>query len=193
MDKDLIRKEIIKRRDSLSALSVSEKSSAIYTRLSRLAKFIAARNVLIYASMRSEVVTDYVINHCLLSGKNVYCPVCTNKQEGLMEFVKIQSIDDLVEGYYGIREPLISEKAVIYYGEDIENSICITPGVAFDSNCNRVGYKGGYYDRFFARYPEIYKVALAFDEQIVQGFIEMSEHDIPMDTVITDTLVFDKH
>lgn len=185
MDKDILRKEIIAKRDGLSSPDITSKSRKIFEKVQALSDFKEASNVLIYASMKSEVMTDDIIRACLEEGKSVYCPVCTDTANGVMEFVKIHSLQDLKEGYYGIREPLISEKSAVYSGEEMETSLCVVPGVAFDKMGNRIGYKGGYYDRYFERFPGLKKVALAFTEQIVDE-ISISEYDVPVDAVVTD-------
>ncbi|WP_026652785.1 5-formyltetrahydrofolate cyclo-ligase [Butyrivibrio proteoclasticus] len=192
MDKDALRKEIMKKRDGLSSSDIALKSKIIADKLFLHTEYVEAQSILIYASMRSEVTTDDIIIDALGKGKNVFCPICTDKQNGIMEFVKIQSLSDLYEGYFGIREPRIDENSSIYSGEVQESTLCIVPGVAFDKKCNRIGYKGGYYDRYFERFPKLKKLALAFDEQIVDE-ISVSEYDVPVDAIITDSCVLDNN
>ena len=192
-NKDMIRKEIIAKRDSLSEQENLEKSKAIADRLFSLLDYKDADNILIYASMRSEVITDGIISEAFKDSKNVFCPKCIDKDNGVMVFYKINSIEDLKEGYYGIREPEYTSAAEEYgASKDIERSLVIVPGVAFDRCGNRIGYKGGYYDRFLSKYPNIKTIALAYDLQIVDH-IPADAHDIPVLKVITESDCFFKN
>ncbi len=189
-NKDMIRKEIIAKRDSLSEQEILEKSKAIADRLFSLLDYKDADNILIYASMRSEVITDGIIADALKGGKNVFCPKCIDKDNGVMLFYKIDSLDDLKEGYYGIREPeYTSDSEVFDDTKDIDKTLVIVPGVAFDRGGNRIGYKGGYYDRFLSKYPNIKTIALAYDLQIA-FHIPADAHDIPVLKVITESDCF---
>ena len=98
-----------------------------------------------------------------------------------MKFYQITSYDDLEAGYFGILEPKEECKEV----NVSENSIVIMPGVAFDRKGNRIGYGKGYYDKYFSRYPEVYKIAIAFSMQIVDE-IPADEFDIKANCVVTD-------
>ena len=80
---------------------------------------------------------------------------------------------------FGNKEPIGEE----YIGKI---DLIITPGVAFDRNKNRVGFGGGYYDRFFLKHPESKKIAIAFEEQIIEEGIEIDEFDMKVDNIITE-------
>ena len=73
-------------------------------------------------------------------------------------------------------------------GEEYKGNIdiIITPGVAFDKNKNRVGFDRGYYDRFFIKYPHSTKIAIAFEEQIIDEGIEADIYDKKVDILITE-------
>lgn len=180
--KDRIRKEVLDKRNQITPKALLEKSSLISELLFALKDYCASENILIYASMKSEVITDGIIDRALKDGKKVFCPRCINKQEGLMEFIQIESILNLKKGYMGIREPEILDDSVIYDGP-VENTLVIVPGVAFDKRGNRIGYKGGYYDRFLSRFLGIRSVALAFTEQLVDD-VPSDIHDIPIDIIL---------
>lgn len=185
--KDMIRKEIISKRDSLTSQEISDKSKVIANKLISAYEYKNAENILIYASMRSEVITDGIIDDALKSGINVFCPKCIDKDNGVMVFYKIDSLDDLKECYYGIREPeYTSDSEVFDDTKDIDKTLVIVPGVAFDRCGNRIGYKGGYYDRFLSKYPLIKTIALAFELQMVDR-IPADAHDIPVLQVITES------
>lgn len=181
-EKDRIRKEVLDKRNQITPKALLEKSSLISEMLFALKDYCASENILIYASMKSEVITDGIIDRALKDGKKVFCPKCMNRQAGIMEFIQIKSISDLKEGYMGIREPQILDDSIIFDGP-IEKTLVVVPGVAFDKRGNRIGYKGGYYDRFLFRFPGIRSVALAFTEQLVDE-VPYDVHDIPIDKLL---------
>lgn len=181
-EKDRIRKEVLGKRNQITSEKLLEKSSLISEMLFELNDYYVSENLLIYASMKSEAITDGIIDRALKDGKKVFCPKCMNRQEGIMEFIQIKSILDLKEGYMGIREPQILDDSIIFDGP-IEKTLVVVPGVAFDKRGNRIGYKGGYYDRFLSKFSGIRSVALAFSEQLVD-YIPSDVHDIPVDIIL---------
>ena len=150
MDKADIRKEILKLRDAQAPFEITEKSRTIFDKLVNLDEYKEAENLLIYASMRSEVRTDEIILDAIADGKKVYCPKVTDKKHGKMVFVRIFALEDLVEGYFGIREPDLNEQSETFSYDEYpelsdEITLAIVPGVAFDRNNYRIGYNGGFY------------------------------------------------
>ena len=97
-----------------------------------------------------------------------------------MDFVRLQSFDQLSLGYCGIPEP--------EYGEVIrdEQILMLMPGLAFDREFNRIGYGGGFYDRYLDKMSDckILKVAFAYDFQVLEH-IETEQHDYKIDVLIT--------
>ena len=197
MDKDFIRKDILQKRDDLSVYKIEIKSREIFEELITRPEYIEASNVLIYASIRSEVKTDEIILDALALGKRVFCPKVTDKKNGIMKFVRIYEPENLTEGFYGLREPEITDESEIFDpdlyadesnvrrtdGENTGKTIIIVPGVAFDEKGNRIGYKGGFYDRFLPKVSYADTVALCYKIQIVDEIIP-SEYDIPIKSII---------
>ena len=179
--KDEIRREILAKRDLLSEQEIREKSRSIFEKLIQTDEYKDADNILVYASFKSEVRTDDIIFDALSLGKNVFCPKVTDSKAGLMKFVQIYDTTELEAGYYGIREPVIKENSEIY--EPCAKTLVIVPGAAFDNKGNRIGYKGGFYDRFLACNPQAFTIALAYDFQIMDE-IDAEIHDIPVKMVI---------
>lgn len=103
-----------------------------------------------------------------------------------MSFHKISSLDDLSPGAFGIYGP--SENAPAAQPEEMRNSVCIIPGLAFDSNGGRLGYGGGYYDRFLAGYTGV-SIGLCREETFSADPLPRDEYDIPVDTVVTGSYV----
>lgn len=203
MTKDEIRKETIKKRDALTEEVRRDKSAQIFMRLKSFVLFdddlsekISGSvcqncdNFLVYASMGSEVITDDIISDALECGKNVFCPLVTDKDNGAMTFVRIRALSDLRAGYFGIREPHIDASSEVFGADTKGNSLIIVPGVCFDRDRNRIGYKGGFYDRFLERFPQIYSVAVAYNVQISEKTLPFEEHDKRPDKVITETACY---
>lgn len=186
MTKDDIRKQTIEKRDNLSQEEIYEKSRRIFETLSELDELSDADSILVYASMRSEVITDDIILDCLSRGKKVYCPKVTDKNGGKMEFVRIYAIEELIEGYFGIREPEIIDTSELYDNSDPDRTVMIMPGVAFDKERDRIGYSGGFYDRYLASHEGIRTIALGFECQITSGVIPVEETDIKPDILLTE-------
>ena len=189
MIKSEIRKEILKIRDNMSLEEQIAKSRLIFEKLIQTDEYNKATDILVYASFGSEVRTDDIILDCLAVGKKVYCPKVTDRKNGQMVFIRISSIDELKEGFAGIREPEISENSEIFRGIADFNDhhvLVLVPGVAFDYSRNRIGYNGGFYDRFLEKNKEVKTIALAYDLQVVDFEIPSEEHDIKPDKMITE-------
>jgi len=197
MDKDYIRKDVLKKREDLSVYIIEKNSREIFEELIEKTEYIEASNVLIYASFGKEVKTDEIILDALAVGKRVFCPKVTDKKNGIMKFVRIYELEKLVPGTMGIREPEITDNSELFdpdkYAQESEicdvdgkitgKTIVIVPGVAFDKDGNRIGYKGGFYDRFLPKVNYADVVALCYKIQIVDKILP-SEYDIPIKSVI---------
>lgn len=134
---------------------------------------------LVYISVNNEVGTSDLILYLLENDKKVAVPFCKDK---IMEFYYINSPDDLITGRFGI--PSVdtdkAEKA-----ENFDNALCIVPAVSFDNNGNRLGYGGGYYDRFLSE-NDIPTVGLCY-QRCVSEALPTEETDIKIDYVLTDS------
>ncbi|WP_081644285.1 5-formyltetrahydrofolate cyclo-ligase [Butyrivibrio sp. AE3009] len=183
-----IRKTVLMQRNALSQDDIADKSEIIFTKLSDTIEYKNAENILIYASTGSEVSTDTIIQNCLDEGKKVFCPKVIDKEKRQMKFIQINSPEELIAGFNGIREPNLSDNSVIYpETEDTSRgTLVIMPGVAFDRYRNRVGYNGGFYDTFLEKHKEISKIAIAFQLQISDTMIATDKHDIKPDLIITE-------
>lgn len=193
--KQELRKEILQRRDALTLEERREKSHQIAEKVISQKEFIEADKVLLFASYKSEVNTSEIFGVAKRLSKDIYYPKVVGKE---MEFFKVESEDDLLEGYRGIREPQMSLER--QFRPSSTDKICvIMPGAVFDEAGNRIGYGGGYYDKFFHQLEEefqweeacseecVYKLAVAFECQIVEaGQILCDKHDIKPDCVMTE-------
>lgn len=160
----------------------SVKSERITDSVTGTPEYKAARDVLIYVSTGSEADTTELIKKCFEDKKNVYVPKVYGKE---MRFISIGSLDELTPGYYGIMEPVSDEPVWEKGSRDTYNdSLCIMPGLAFDRKFNRIGYGGGFYDKFLEK-AQVYKMAVCYDCQIVEC-IDAQDTDIKPDMIVTD-------
>jgi 5-formyltetrahydrofolate cyclo-ligase len=154
----------------------------IYTKVIQSNEYKKARCIFIYVSYKNEVDTHNIIKKALKEGKSVCVPKIISLKEG-MKAVKITSFDELKESKYGMLEPDLLIDNVI---EPEKIDLAYLPGVAFDLNGGRIGYGGGFYDRFLYHIGKnVPKIALAYSFQIFDH-VPMSEYDVYVDSVITD-------
>lgn len=132
--------------------------------------------VMLYSALPDEVPTQALMDELVAQGKTVVLPCVVNDTD--VELRRYTCPQDLQEGAFGILEPT-GEPFTDYEAIDV----AIVPGMAFDAEGHRLGRGKGYYDRFFARVPYIYKIGLCFSWQIVDH-VPYGEHDILMDKVI---------
>ena len=179
MEKNEVRQLIKKYRQNLSDEDVKIQSRFIIDRLKKSDIYRNTENVFIYVSYNREVDTYMLLSQCLTDGKKVYAPRVLSKTD--MEFYRIKDEHDLVSGYMGIMEPSgLCEKAATRSG------LFIMPGLAFDYDFHRIGYGGGFYDRYLSVNNTFVKAALAFDFQLLDN-IPYEEHDLKPDYIITQT------
>ncbi len=173
-----------RKRDDLSVNYRKNASIAISKKLYDYIEEKKYDNVLIYYSYRSEVETRNLIFRLIEDKINVFCPKITDSSRHIMEFFTVRKEDDIGEGFRGIPEPLTNE---MYSEKTPGKTLVVLPGVAFDINGNRIGYRGGYYDRYLSAKKELDLLAIAFDEQIFDDGFPMMEYDIPVNKIITQS------
>lgn len=173
-EKKMLRKHMRRLREQISGRE--EKSRRIAESVLRLEEVKDAKSVFCYVSFRSEVDTALLLNALWKAGKVTAVPKVDGKQ---MAFYEIHSRDDLDCGYCGIPEP--KPGCALMQQADI----IVMPGLAFDTEGHRLGYGGGFYDRFLEANPNGWKLALAFEEQI-QRKIPSEKQDVRVDGIVTD-------
>ncbi len=175
LEKNEIRKWVKEQRGSLSVSLEAQWDDAICARLLELEEINRAFCIYCYASMRHEAGTWKFMDLLLKQGKCVAVPKVSGKK---LDFYVITGKSDLEEGTMGIMEP----KASCLKINDTEAPM-IVPGIAFDKSRNRLGYGGGYYDRFFEKEPDHRRIAIAYDFQIFDR-IPTDPHDKTVDMII---------
>ncbi len=137
--------------------------------------------VLTYYSHGKEAETRCLIDKALEDGKIVACPRCST-EDRTMTFHRITSLY-LEPGAYGIMEPPADAPMVL--PEEMAESICIVPGLSFDASGGRLGYGGGYYDRFLAGYTGV-SIGICLEECFSDAPLPRYDTDVPVDYVITN-------
>ena len=186
MGRPELRKRVLTIRDRLTITERARKSGQICKRLWGLPAFADADLLCIYVSFRSEVETVELIRQCLAAGKTVTVPLTVTDPPRLIPH-KIDDPDqDLVAGYCGIPEPDPGRSEPVDPGA-IE--AVLVPGAVFDPLGGRLGYGGGYYDRFLAlEAPRAVRIGIAFAAQVVER-VPLLAHDQPLDYLVTEERV----
>lgn len=174
--KQAIRKQIFVARKSITDEQADSWSKEITERVLKLPAFQKAERILAYADYNHEVMTGYLIKKAWEMGKQVAVPKVVGKD---MVFYRLTSFATLAPGYYGIPEPVAGEIV------DWFEALMIMPGVAFDRNFHRVGYGGGFYDRFLEKHPQIIRAAVAFSFQMVPE-VPVESTDIFPQYIVTE-------
>ncbi|MGI6227111.1 MAG: 5-formyltetrahydrofolate cyclo-ligase [Peptococcales bacterium] len=184
MSKKALRREIFALRDSLSRAEIAAGSRKIGAQLRRLPFYRKEDlTIMFFLSFRSEVETRGMVEDNLARGNRVLVPKSEPVGRRLIPSQLLDLEKDLAPGFYGIPEP---GPGALRPVEPQEIDLLIVPGVAFDLRGNRLGYGGGYYDRFFERLrPEVPLVALAFELQLVPR-VPVDPWDRPMDWIVTE-------
>ncbi|WP_366922909.1 5-formyltetrahydrofolate cyclo-ligase [Metallumcola ferriviriculae] len=185
MKKEL-RRQIIQARLDLSPEAAAEKSETIIQKLISLPAYQEAGTIMTYVAFNQEVETKGLIKYSLSQRKRVLVPVTVKKDRELIPSEVFHFPGDLQPGTWGILEP---KPECFRPVSPSEIDMVVVPGVAFDKNGNRLGYGGGFYDRFLGKLPKTSRfVAIAFELQIKDN-VYHQEHDQPVHWVITEEQV----
>lgn len=167
---------MIARRLALTNEEWSEKNCLILGKLMHHELYQSAKTIYCYVSYKHEVDTWPLLAFSIAIGKRVAVPKVT--KEGI-RFFYIHSLEELKPGYQGIYEPPAEEEA------DDENALMIMPVVAYDSENHRLGYGGGFYDRYLKEHTGHRTVGLAYEFQQVKS-VPAEETDVLPEMIITD-------
>ncbi|MBE6587519.1 MAG: 5-formyltetrahydrofolate cyclo-ligase [Ruminococcaceae bacterium] len=177
-DKSFLRKKYKTLRDSL--VERAEYSRRICERCGSLAEFLDARTVLLYFPKGSEVDLSSLARIALESGKTVGFPRCVDREN--MVFHKVVDLSELESGYYGIMESPASAPLC-----ETRGSIVFVPALSFDSFGYRLGYGGGYYDRFLSEFSGT-AVGVTYEACLAES-LPREVHDKKTDYIITESQV----
>ncbi|AFS77214.1 5-formyltetrahydrofolate cyclo-ligase [Gottschalkia acidurici 9a] len=187
LDKKAIRKRMLNIRQQMNRDKVESLSKEIKLKLMKLPIYQKSKTIMLYLSFGNEVDSYELIKACLESGKKVVVPFCVKKDMKIIP-TEIKSLDIPLRthdmGYMEIEEEFVDPVSA----DEID--LIILPGIAFDKKCYRIGFGAGYYDRFLGELNfGIPTIGVAYDFQIIESFLEMESHDVPLDYVITESRI----
>lgn len=184
MHKEELRRQIRQMKRQFTPQQLEELSLPVIQRLrSRLAD---NQVVFAYYSLPDEVCTRQLVDDLLAEGKTVLLPKVVSEEA--MEWCIYKGPQDLQEGSFRIMEPAENHgdrslDSTLQRADQGTVAVILVPGMAFDAKGHRLGRGRGYYDRFLAAYPHIYKIGVCFDFQKVEE-VPTDDFDIAVDEVI---------
>lgn len=192
ISKEKVRKKAIETRDSIDEESRQQKSEEIAKRILEADWFEEADIVLSYHAFRSEVEVDALNQAVLTQGKKLYLPK-TYVKEKQIRFFEITDLSKLKRGYQKIWEPTGEEPEFSFetVKEEQKKVLMIMPGTAYDARGYRMGYGGGYYDRYLNAHEAEWKMIdfmtafAAFSEQKMI-LIPGERCDVKPDVIVTE-------
>lgn len=176
------------RRHNLTRDKRSDASARIRARLLDLPETRLAGSVLLYVPTKNEVDTWPLLEHFWTVGVQILLPRCRDNQPGFMDIHAVNSAAELGPGQFGLTEPILGLAPLV---TEPEPDLLLVPALAFDRRGFRLGFGGGYYDRFLTRltHPHL-RVGLAYDFQIAER-LPAEPWDMPVQRIITqDTIIF---
>lgn len=184
--RQLLRQETLRRREALPVALRHEKSAVIGKRLLALPVVNQAQTIFTYVNFRSEVETRDLIATWLAAGKRVCVPLTLPAESRLAAYQITDPDRDLRPGYCRIPEPDSGRLAQV---DPLEIEVIILPGSVFDLSGGRLGYGGGYYDRFVsAQAPAAIRIGIAFALQVTTN-LPLLAHDQRVQTLVTEERV----
>lgn len=176
--KSKLRAEIAARVKNLSPVYCREADEAICRLVLQSEAYQSARTVFCYVGAEREINTTPLLRAALRDGKTVAVPLCLEK--GVMEARQIQGLSDLVTGKYGILAPMLQCPVV----EPEAFDLALIPCSTGNANGQRLGYGGGFYDRYLPR-THCPTMLLCRSRLVVED-IPVEPHDVPMTYLVTE-------
>lgn len=175
MDKRALRAQISAQKKALLPQQIERASALLSQQLCAHPLYRAAKSLYGYVSYNQEVRTLPILARALADGKRVAVPKVYGET---MKFLWLDDLSQLAPGAYNIPEPVFDEPEA-----DDKNALVLMPGLVFDPQGHRLGYGGGFYDRFLQLEPHP-TIALCYDFQLLNE-LQTEAHDIPVDAVLS--------
>ena len=175
MDKTALRKQIREKKRAMIEAEILETSARLGELFASSEAYRQAKSIYGYLPYNQEVRTVPMLERAIRDGKRVAVPKCYGDE---MRFIWMEDLSKVEKGYAGIPEPVEDGPVA-----DDETALVLMPGLAFDPEGHRIGYGGGFYDRFLASEPDHPTLALCYAFQMLPK-LETEEFDIPVDCVL---------
>jgi len=185
--KKILRQKVRRKRDSLSPRQIEIKSQQITDKLLSIVESNGFNTIMLYLSMESEVQTFELLHRLLRLDKVVLAPVMEPVNKKLLPYQIVNPETDLITSKYGMQEPDLKRCKLL---SPAEIELVTVPGLAFDAKGYRIGYGGGYYDRFLKQCQKALWVGLAFECQFVEDAV-CAEWDLPVHKIVTEERILD--
>ncbi len=180
-DKKTLRKIFTEKRNIISYDEIYRRSLKVCDAFFDMKLYKDVKKVFVYINYKSEFVTSIIIKRALDDGKIVCVPVMSGKKREMF-FVEIKGFEELSKNKLGIFEPKLDFDKVL--NSDFETAI-IVPALAFSRSGHRLGYGGGFYDKYLSEADSFFNIGLAFDFQISDEVFN-DEFDIPVDIILSE-------
>lgn len=175
MDKQALRKAIREKKRAMTEEQICEASLRLGELFIRSEMYQQAKTLYGYLPYNQEVRTTAMLQQALSDGKRVAVPKIYGDE---MKFIFLDDLSQVEKGYSGIPEPIKDGPVA-----DDPTALVLMPGLAFDAQGHRVGYGGGFYDRFLEKEPNHPTIALCYEFQMLPE-LPVQEYDVPVDCVI---------
>lgn len=175
MDKKQLRGLIREQKRAMTEQQIEEASHRLGELFAASELYRNANTIYGYLPYNQEVRTVPMLERAIRDGKRVAVPKVYGDE---MKFIYMDDLNCVEEGYAGIPEPVADEPVA-----DDPTALVLMPGLAFDKEGHRIGYGGGFYDKFLSAEPKHPTLALCYAFQMLPK-IETEEYDIPVDCVL---------
>lgn len=175
MDKQALRRQIREHKRAMTEEQIVAASQRLGQLFAQSAAYQQAKTIYGYLPYNQEVRTVPMLCQAQKDGKRVAVPKVYGDE---MKFIYMEDLNRVEKGYAGIPEPIDDEPVA-----DDPTALVLMPGLVFDKEGHRIGYGGGFYDKFLAAEPEHPTLALCYAFQMLPH-LETEEFDIPVDTVL---------
>ncbi|MBQ8834413.1 MAG: 5-formyltetrahydrofolate cyclo-ligase [Oscillospiraceae bacterium] len=175
MDKKELRRAIREQKRAMTEEEIVQRSAKLGQLFAASEAYKNAKTIYGYLPYNQEVRTVPMLEQALRDGKHVAVPKVYGDE---MKFISLTDLTQVEKGYAGIPEPIADGPVA-----DDETALVLMPGLAFDPQGHRIGYGGGFYDKFLAAEPNHPTLALCYEFQMLPH-LETEEFDIPVDAVL---------
>lgn len=183
MNKAFLRKQYLEKRSTLPISKVEEKSNSIINKLFDLDIYKNSSFIMSYVAFKKEVRTENLIKHSLKIQKRIGVPITVPETKTLIVSELKDYDTELSIGHFNILTP---KEEYIRKTPPALIDLVIVPGAVFDRNGYRIGYGGGYYDRFLKTLDKrAISIGLAYDFQLVDS-VPRNKYDLPVDYILTE-------
>jgi len=180
MDKKTFRKEILTKREILYSAEIDNR---IIDRFYQTSLYKESEWIMIYVSFGTEIKTHDLIKKMMSEGKKIVVPICETATHTLILSQLHDFENDLQAGHWGILE--VKEDKIDRVSPDVLDLV-VMPGMAFTEKGERMGFGGGYYDRFLEILPKTVKTVALIREDFIYNEIPIEPHDKNVDYIITE-------